>query len=311
MTGIFGIRAAISFPIRWRSAGSATPRVRSSYSFHSGALALAHSGETNALTKVTITTPPFAFIRASTASGTFRGWSHSARAEEWEKMTGASETRSASSIVSSETWERSTSIPSRFISRTTSSPKRGEAAVAGDVGRGVGPVQGLRVGEGHVAHAEVVVGAQRAERVLDHVAALHPEEGGDPLRLHGPLHLVGGRGQGQAVGIAGDDAPGEVDLLELGAGEAAGELGRHVDRPELPAHPALAQPLEVGRAPRAHPEVVGLDVARRVRVLPDGPGQVVVPVDHGVGQEHAPHPLENVAPRRPRRRGREEKVRRQ
>jgi hypothetical protein len=39
-------------------------------------------------------------------------------------MTGASETRSASSIVSSETCERSTSMPSRFISRTTSSPKR-------------------------------------------------------------------------------------------------------------------------------------------------------------------------------------------
>ena len=73
---------------------------------------------------MTITTPPFAFIFARTASGTFRGWSQSARAEEWEKMTGASETRSASSIVSSETCERSTSMPRRFISRTTSSPKR-------------------------------------------------------------------------------------------------------------------------------------------------------------------------------------------
>ena len=98
--------------------------MRSSYSFQSGPLTLAHSGDTNAFTKVTITTPPFAFIFARTESGTLRGWSHTARAEEWEKMTGASETRSASCIVSSEVWERSTSMPSRFISRTTSSPKR-------------------------------------------------------------------------------------------------------------------------------------------------------------------------------------------
>ena len=124
MTGTFGIRAVISRPILCRSAGSATPCVRSWYSFQSGPLAFAHSGDTNAFTKVTITTPPFAFIFARTASGTLRGWSQTARAEEWEKTTGASETRSASSIVSSETWERSTSIPSRFISRTTSSPKR-------------------------------------------------------------------------------------------------------------------------------------------------------------------------------------------
>ena len=37
-------------------------------------------------------------------------------------MTGASETRMASSIVPGDVWLRSTSMPSRFISRTTSSP---------------------------------------------------------------------------------------------------------------------------------------------------------------------------------------------
>ena len=45
-----------------------------------------------------------------------------ARADEWEKITGASEARMASSIVSSETWLRSTIMPSRFISLTTASP---------------------------------------------------------------------------------------------------------------------------------------------------------------------------------------------
>ena len=46
-----------------------------------------------------------------------------ARAEEWEKITGACDTRMASSMVSSETWLRSTIMPRRFISRTTASPK--------------------------------------------------------------------------------------------------------------------------------------------------------------------------------------------
>jgi hypothetical protein len=54
--------------------------------------------------------------------GTFLGTSHRARAEEWEKITGASLTPMAWRIVSSEVWLRSTSQPHRFTSRTTSSP---------------------------------------------------------------------------------------------------------------------------------------------------------------------------------------------
>jgi hypothetical protein len=71
---------------------------------------------------VTITTPPSCGISRSTLSGTLRACPVTARAEEWEKITGASDTRMASSMVSSETWLRSTIIPSRFISRTTASP---------------------------------------------------------------------------------------------------------------------------------------------------------------------------------------------
>ncbi len=73
-------------------------------------------------TKVTITTPPFFGSMASTSSGTFLGTLHRARAEECEKMIGASVTASASFMVSGDTWLRSTSMPRRFISRTTSSP---------------------------------------------------------------------------------------------------------------------------------------------------------------------------------------------
>ena len=78
----------------------------------------------NEVTNGTITTPPFAGSRRRIESGTFRGWSTSARDAEWENITGASATLSASLIVAGDTWERSTIIPSRFISRTTSSPKR-------------------------------------------------------------------------------------------------------------------------------------------------------------------------------------------
>ncbi len=70
-----------------------------------------------------MTSPPFRGRRARIESGTFRGWSTSARAAEWEKITGASETSSAALITAGEVCERSTSIPSRFISRTTSRPK--------------------------------------------------------------------------------------------------------------------------------------------------------------------------------------------
>ena len=59
----------------------------------------------------------------STSSGTLRGWSHTARADEWLNITGEPVTASASRIVSADVCDRSTSMPRRFISRTTSRPK--------------------------------------------------------------------------------------------------------------------------------------------------------------------------------------------
>ncbi len=76
-------------------------------------------------------TPPFAASEPSTSSGTLRGWSHSARAEECENRIGDLLTRRAERIVSGETWEQSTSMPRRFISRTTSSPNAVSPPTAG------------------------------------------------------------------------------------------------------------------------------------------------------------------------------------
>ena len=74
----------------------------------------------------TITTPsrcptPVPTCR-STSSGTFRGISRSARAEEWLHITGARDILSAASAVSSDVCERSTRTPRRLSSLTRVSP---------------------------------------------------------------------------------------------------------------------------------------------------------------------------------------------
>ena len=104
---------ALSAPAARRSAATSRASARSkSYA----------ACDTNEVTNVTITTPPLRGSSARMESGTLRGWSTIARAEECEKITGASLTRRASLIVPGETCDRSTSMPSRFISRTTSRP---------------------------------------------------------------------------------------------------------------------------------------------------------------------------------------------
>ena len=61
------------------------------------------AGESNDGTNVTITTPPFFGNRLRIESGTLRGWSTIARADECEKMTGDSVTSSALLMTLGET----------------------------------------------------------------------------------------------------------------------------------------------------------------------------------------------------------------
>lgn len=56
----------------------------------------------------------------STGSGTFRGEGQRAKADEWEKITGAELMLRTCRMVCTEVWERSMSMPSRLHSRTTS-----------------------------------------------------------------------------------------------------------------------------------------------------------------------------------------------
>ncbi len=117
-------------------------------------------------------------------------------------------TRSASRMVSAATCERSTSMPQRFISRTTSSPKAVRPLVARLVGRGVRPVDGVVVGERHVAHAQPVQRAQGGQRVVDGVAALGAHQRRDPALGAGRLHVVGGAARGAGRRGSGRPAAG-------------------------------------------------------------------------------------------------------
>ena len=65
--------------------------------------------------------------------------------------------------------------------------------------------------------------------------------------LEAALDVVGGQRQRQAVGVARDHPPGDVELLQLHLGiPAVLDLARDVDRPELGPHLALGQPGQVG-----------------------------------------------------------------
>ena len=145
--------------------------------------------------------------------------------------------------------------------------------------RGVGPIGVRVVRERHVTHAEIVVGAQRAERVLDAVAPFHAEHRGDPAGTVGRADLRHGGREAEGVGVARDDAARDLDLLELRARERATALARDVDRPELRTEAAGTQPREVGVTGCGLAQIVGDDVAGRVLEAAHGVRQIVVAID--------------------------------
>ena len=109
--------------VSWRTSVGSSPSLRRFTSSIAGSTTFAVAALTKLATKVTMHRPPLAGSLPRIASGTLRGTSHTARADEWLKMIGAAEVSRASAIVAGDTCEQSTSIPMRFISRTTSRPK--------------------------------------------------------------------------------------------------------------------------------------------------------------------------------------------
>jgi len=161
-------------------------------------------------------------------------------------------------------------------------PEPGKTAVPLAAHRSVGPVERHVMRERHVRRAEVAVGTQRAERILQRVTAFHAEQGRDAAAALDALHVVGGAGQLEDVGVLFDDPAGDVELLELHAGVAGiGVITRDINRPELCADSSGSQPRNISMPSRARAEVVARRIHAGDCVLPDFPRQVVVAVEHG------------------------------
>jgi hypothetical protein len=151
-------------------------------------------------------------------------------------------------------------------------------ALDGGLGGGrVGPGGVVVVGEGHVADAETGERPQHAQRGGDAVPALDADERRYPALADDALDVVGAAGDREVVGVRRGHPVDGVDLLHRrhdGLGLAQGR--RHVDRPELPADPAGAQPGDVGL--QFGPVLVeALDPVSEAAAQLHG--QVVVPVD--------------------------------
>ncbi len=193
-------------------------------------------------------TPPLPASRASTSSGTLRGWSHTARAEECEKSTGASrDVERVAHGVGRHVREVDEHPEPVHLAHHLAAERR-EPAEHRLVGRRVGPRHVLVVGEGQVAHPERVQHPQRAERGVDAVPALGADQRGDPALRAGALDVGDGRREGQ-VGrrYRAVMRVHRVDLLQRGGdGGVALQRAGHPHRPELGAHATLAQPREVG-----------------------------------------------------------------
>src|SRR6185312_3275425 len=131
-----------------------------------------------------------------------------------------------------------------------------------------------------VARAQVVIHPKGAQRVLQHVAALHADQRRNAALLELALDIGGGEGQRESLGISGDDLAGNVDLLQLDSGEAAVlDLSGHIDRPELGTNLPLRQPGEVGVTAGGLAKIVGSDIAGWLDLGANAPRKVVVPVN--------------------------------
>jgi hypothetical protein len=156
----------------------------------------------------------------------------------------------------------------------------GHALVPGFVGGGVGPVQGFGVRQRQVADAELIVGPQHAERIVDGVPALDADQRGDLAAFANIQDVLDAISHLEIVRIGPDEAVDHVDLLQclLDGGAGLARTHRDVGGPELRADAALAQPGNVGVQALLRPGDVNL-LERQVGLHAVLPGQVVVAVD--------------------------------
>ena len=184
----------------------------------------------------------------STSSGTLRRWSTSARAEEWLKITGAEDVSSASPHRGRRDVREVDEHAERVHLAHDVAAEVGQPAALRLVGGRVRPRQVVVVRQRHVAHAERVQHAQHGERAVDAVPALGAEQRRDPALGVGALDI--GRRRAPASSRSGWCATirstKSICSSVAVTARVAGQIARHVHRPELPADSAVDEPDEIG-----------------------------------------------------------------
>ncbi len=145
-------------------------------------------------------------------------------------------------------------------------------------------------GEREQPQSEGVQGAQDAEGVADRGGHRGSGDHGGTAAVAGVGELPGVVREPQPLGVGADHRTDQVELFEGGAdGPLAGEGIGQVQRPELGADVARAQPGQIGaEGALAEFEVVPGQA-------PQHPGQPVVAVGHGMDGEEGPGPLQRTA----------------
>ena len=125
--------------------------------------------------------------------------------------------------------------------------ERGEAVMLRIVGGAVGPGDGPAVGQRQIAGAKVMIGAQHGQAAVDLAAAFDPDHRRDPSGLVRGTDLGSGGGEGEVLRVAAGEAVDQFDLLDRVLHLLQfGQVGRHPDGPELPAHLPGPQAGDVG-----------------------------------------------------------------
>ena len=175
-------------------------------------------------------------------------------------MTGTVVSSSTSANVLSATCEMSTITPRRFSSRTTSLPKSVSPLCAGLSVDESAQSLFLKWRQREIADAEPGVVAQRAQVVVDHVAAFHAHQGRDLLVGCGPPDIRRGGREDEIVRVRSHRFVHAVDQLQRALhGRRTRHIARDPDGEEQGVEPALAHPRDVDVAVRmALADVEGL-----------------------------------------------------
>ena len=129
----------------------------------------------------------------------------------------------------------------------------GRQAAPGGISRSSRPIEAAPVRQRHVARAEPVEHAQRAERVLDRVAAFDADQARDLIRAEVALDVGRRVRHRQRAWVLCAQSMNEIDLLErVDRRVGPGVHRRHGDirGPELPPDMPGAKLRDIGHQPR-------------------------------------------------------------